>query len=27
VGLADHLGGASSAILVDQYLLQSWLGH
>jgi hypothetical protein len=27
VGLADHLGGASSAILVDQYLLQSWLGY
>jgi hypothetical protein len=27
VGLADHLGGASSAILVDQYLLQAWLGH
>ena len=26
VGLADHLGGASSTILVDQYLLQSWLG-
>jgi hypothetical protein len=27
IGLADHLGGASSALLVDQYLLQSWLGH
>jgi hypothetical protein len=27
VGLADHLGGASSTILVDQYLLQAWLGH
>jgi hypothetical protein len=27
VGLADHLGGASSAILIDQYLLQAWLGH
>jgi len=27
VGLADHLGGASSALLVDQYLLQAWLGH
>jgi len=27
VGLADHLGGASSTILVDQYLLQAWLGY
>jgi hypothetical protein len=27
VGLADHLGGASSALLVDMYLLQAWLGH
>ena len=27
VGLADHLGGVSSTILVDQYLLQAWLGH
>lgn len=27
VGLADHLGGASSTILVSQYLLQAWLGH
>lgn len=27
VGLADHLGGVSSVLLVDQYLLQSWLGH
>jgi hypothetical protein len=27
VGLADHLGGTSSTILVDQYLLQAWLGH
>ena len=27
IGLADHLGGASSALLVDQYLLQAWLGH
>ena len=27
VGLADHLGGASSTLLVSQYLLQAWLGH
>jgi hypothetical protein len=27
VGLADHLGGVSSTVLVDQYLLQAWLGH
>lgn len=27
VGLADHLGGVCSTLLVDQYLLQSWLGH
>jgi len=27
VGLADHLGGAGSTILVSQYLLQAWLGH
>jgi hypothetical protein len=27
VGLADHLGGVSSALLVNQYLLQAWLGH
>lgn len=27
VGLADHLGGMASAILVDQYLLQAWLGQ
>jgi hypothetical protein len=26
IGLSDHLGGESSALLVDQYLLQSWLG-
>jgi DNA-binding ferritin-like protein len=27
VGLADHLGGMASTVLVDQYLLQAWLGH
>jgi hypothetical protein len=27
IGLSDHLGGESSALLVDQYLLQSWLGY
>ena len=26
VGLADHLGGASSVLLVDMYLMQSRLG-
>jgi len=27
VGVSDHLGGVASALLVDQYLLQSWLGY
>ena len=27
IGLADHLGGVSSTLLVNQYLLQAWLGH
>jgi hypothetical protein len=27
IGLSDHLGGESSALLVDQYLLQAWLGY
>jgi hypothetical protein len=27
VGLQDHLGGAASTILVDQYLLQAYLGY
>ena len=27
IGISDHLGGVASALLVDQYLLQSWLGY